>query len=124
MRAVGDEDVDFMVLVNDTRPFMRIEFNQGPVVAPCTAADTTAAISPAGMVTSDCGQSAAALRVSSSVGSAVLYEWQFAPAGSSRWQALPGGGTYQHIRPPNPAVTGFGLCRGSAWPYRPPPSCG
>jgi len=97
----GDEDVDFMVVVNDTRPFMRIEFNQGPVVAPCTAADTTAAISPAGMVTSDCGQSAAALRVSSSVSSAVLYEWQFAPAGSSRWQALPGGNlpAYQATQP-------------------------
>ena len=98
----SDNDVDFVVVVNDTRPFIRVEFNQGPVIVPCTAADTTATISPAGVVTTGCGgQVSTTLRVTSGVSSGAVYEWQFAPAGSGTWQVLTGGSLpeYQATQP-------------------------
>ena len=99
----GDEDVDFVAGLEVARPLLRIGFNQGsPVGAPCAAADTTAAISPAGVVGLGCGQASGTLRVSSGVSSTAVYAWQYAPAGSTAWQAVAAGGslaTYQATQP-------------------------
>ena len=99
----GDDDVDFVAGMEVASPLLRIGFNQGsPVVPPCAAADTTAAISPTGIVTLGCGQSSRTLRVSSSVGSTAVYAWQYAAAGSTVWQAVPTGGnlaTHQITQP-------------------------
>lgn len=95
----GDNDVDFLTNASSSTGAagLRIGFNQGPS---CTAADTTATLSPAGGVALGCGQAPASLSVSPAPVGAT-YEWQYAPTAGAAWQTLPAASqpTYQPSQP-------------------------
>ena len=104
----GDGDVDFLTNITPaTGPsFLSIGFNQGPGAGPgpgpgCTAADTTATLSPMAGLTLSCGQASATLSVAPAVGADTSYEWQYAPAADAAWQVLPAASqaTYQATAP-------------------------
>ncbi|RZL13821.1 MAG: hypothetical protein EOO62_07135 [Hymenobacter sp.] len=92
----GDLDIDFITSVPSagTTSVVRIGFNQGavaPVPLPgptCSAADTTVAITPAGVASVSCDQLPVVLSGHPSQPASARYEWQYAAAAGAPWQAL------------------------------------
>jgi len=105
----GDGDIDFLTRVTPAAgaSFLGIGFNQGAGTGPgpgpgpsCTAADTTATLSPASGLALGCGQAPGTFSVGPGA-AGTTYEWQYAPSPGAAWQTLPTASqpTYQPTQP-------------------------